>query len=69
MAGTEQYDHFKKLTDKQYQYCTLTEKLAVYQQHFPSMITALLEELMRATYPDWTPKEEPGDENPTATTD
>jgi hypothetical protein len=56
---TEHYDAFRKLTDEQYEHCTLTEKLTVYLQHHPIRAVAFLEELVRIVYPTW---EQPNDD-------
>lgn len=54
MAATKHYEAFRKLTDKQYAHCTLTEKLTVYLQHHPIRAVAFLEELIRALHPEET---------------
>jgi len=56
---SEHYEAFRKLTDKQYEHCTLTEKLEVYLQHHPIRAVAFLEELVRTIYPEWN---EPNDD-------
>lgn len=49
---TDHYQNFRKLTDEQYPFCTLAEKLAVYVQHRPGSVVPFLEQLIRELYPD-----------------
>ena len=49
MTKLKLYTDFVIMTNKQYEHCTLEEKLSVYVQHYPSVVVPLLLELVEET--------------------